>query len=399
MTKVFSYNSKDKHSILSEPAACMQCFFSEDSGDIYMLWLDNPAFCRDYGLGGLGVVPTPTAYNLHNKFVVIFKYFKRKKIIQTYLRYMEEHDILKELADKGTYKKYAAKFMRISSVVKDVNKDRVDANYLITNGDLLSNPIYIERNINGYDELLEILRNRMEKTKELCVFCGSRIVNNACEKCHMKDERHGNVRLGRKLATYGFGASAITLALIFCGFFGVISISQPFIFILFGLFFVSLITGAVGLDKMIYKQGQYVKAENVAWEQLVAKAVDKKETNITLSYKALTPVLNKKGNPVKEKRNCDYCGKEFTHSLYGNFAVYCPHCKKLAYETDERGFWYVTPFAVSIGEEQVAGVTHEGRQAPYILRSEKYNLNINLKNRYVEALNEALEIVEKYIEK
>ena len=109
--------------------------------------------------------------------------------------------------------------------------------------------------------------------------------------------------------------------------------------------------------------------------------------------------LDKKGNPVKEKRNCDYCGKEFTHSLYGNFAVYCPHCKKLAYETDERGFWYVTPFAVSIGEEQVAGVTHEGRQAPYILRSEKYNLNINLKNRYVEALNEALEIVEKYIEK
>ena len=80
MTKVFSYNSKDKHSVLSEPAACLFCFFADDSGDVYMLRLDNPTFCKDYGLSKVGVVPAPTAYNLHNEFSVIFKYFERKKV-------------------------------------------------------------------------------------------------------------------------------------------------------------------------------------------------------------------------------------------------------------------------------------------------------------------------------
>ena len=396
MTKVFSYNSKDKHSVLSEPAACLFCFFADDSGDVYMLRLDNPTFCKDYGLSKVGVVPAPTAYNLHNEFSVIFKYFKRKKIIQTYLKYLEDHDVLKNLAEKGIYKKYAAKIMRISSIVRDVGKDRVDANYLITNGDLLSNPIYIERNISGYDELIGILHSKMENTKDLCVICGNKIVNGVCTKCNMKDVRPQNTRFGKKLASCGFAVAAVVLVLVLLGAFGVISMSQPLMYILFGVFFVSLITGAVGLDKAIYKQEKNVRAENVRWEQFATKGANQKLRLDDL--KEEKPALNKKEKPIRETRNCNYCEKELTHLLYGNFAVYCPHCKKLVYETDERGFWYVTPFAISIGEEQVAKVTHEGLQTPYVLQSEKYNLNINLKNRYVEALSEALEIVEKYIE-
>ena len=327
--KVFTYNSKDRHSIDPSSMACLQAFIVDELGDIYLLMFDYHAFRETYAPGSAHLIPDISSYRLYrNNINVLFSYFKRKRAVRDYLGYIEEHKIIDDMLDKGTYKKYAAKILRISSIIKD---------------------------------------------------------------------------MGKKLAFVGFTVAVVAFIWVLLAGFGLILVPDTFMYILFGLFFVGVVSGSIGLDKALYKGSKLIKAKDLKWDNPSQSENAKEEIKIKQPVKIvnktspLEPVCDKNNNPIRKTLECMHCKEEFTYLLYGNFAVFCPHCKKYTYGMDERGFAAVTPYAISIGEEQVARVTYAGLNTPYILESEKYNLNIVLKSRYVDAIKEALEIVEEYI--
>ena len=142
-----------------------------------------------------------------------------------------------------------------------MGKYRVDANYLVLDGDLWSVPIFIEKNISGYDELIKILYAKHEETKDLCPYCGTKLKDGLCPKCKSKDERPKNVKLGKKLAFVGFTVAVVAFIWALLAGFGLILVPDTFMYILFGLFFVGVVSGSIGLDKANPSQSENAKEE------------------------------------------------------------------------------------------------------------------------------------------
>ena len=147
-----------------------------------------------------------------------------------------------------------------------MGKYRVDANYLVPDGDLWSVPIFIEKNISGYDELIKILYAKHEETKDLCPYCGTKLKDGLCPKCKSKDERPKNVKLGKKLAFVGFTVAVVAFIWALLAGFGLILVPDTFMYILFGLFFVGVVSGSIGLDKALYKGSKLIKAKDLKWD-------------------------------------------------------------------------------------------------------------------------------------
>lgn len=384
--RVFSYKYKDRHSV-SSSVPCLKNFIIDENGDIYILMLDLYSKETPY------LIPDVIPYRVSSgrNVLSIISYFKRKKAVKDFLKYIEDVRIVEKLINNGDYKKYSAKIFRISSIVKDIGKDRIDANYLLPDGDLVSYPVYIERNIDDYDDLISILQNKMEITHNLCAYCGSSLTGDVCSKCNRKDERSDNAIIGKETALVGFGLAILSFVASLICYIGFTKIPQMVLFVLFGVFFVSVIIGAVGLDKTIYKGSRIIKAKDLSWiDYPVSKNTIASSESV--KWTVIKPIKDDKGKLYRDREKCVHCEQEYTRLHYANTTVFCPHCKKRTYAEDERGYWHVTPYVICIGEEQVA-VVIQNENKDYILESQKYNLRVILKGRYIDAVEEAIELI------
>ncbi len=94
---------------------------------------------------------------------------------------------------------------------------------------------------------------------------------------------------------------------------------------------------------------------------------------------------------MMETIECIYCDTKISYQLSANFIVFCPKCKRYVFAECEYGYGPVTPCNILLGDRKI-GTVDEGRDGYYLeYESEK----IMLEKRYLEALQEASEIVKE----
>ena len=94
---------------------------------------------------------------------------------------------------------------------------------------------------------------------------------------------------------------------------------------------------------------------------------------------------------------CKECSCEINFAPCANFVVLCPGCLKYSYIECEYGYGPVVPCSIFLGEKEIGTVTQRGYK--YILQTQYSDEITVLENQYLEALEEAAEIVKSKIEK
>jgi len=88
---------------------------------------------------------------------------------------------------------------------------------------------------------------------------------------------------------------------------------------------------------------------------------------------------------------CKECNYEINYNPSVNFIIFCPNCLKHTYLECEYGYGPVVPCSIFLGEKEIGTVTQKGYV--YILQTQYSDEIIVLKNQYLKALEEAIEII------
>ena len=93
---------------------------------------------------------------------------------------------------------------------------------------------------------------------------------------------------------------------------------------------------------------------------------------------------------------CKECDHEIKYTPRVNFIVFCPNCLKYSFLECEYGYGPVVPCSIFIGEKEIGTVSQKGYS--YTLQTQYSDELIKLENQYLEALEEAIEIIKSKIE-
>lgn len=93
---------------------------------------------------------------------------------------------------------------------------------------------------------------------------------------------------------------------------------------------------------------------------------------------------------------CKSCNNKVEYELRANCIIFCPNCFQTVFIECEYGFGPVTPCYIFLGKIEIGKVIEVNDK--YILKSQYFNEDVELKNRYMEALQEATEIIKKKLE-
>jgi hypothetical protein len=102
------------------------------------------------------------------------------------------------------------------------------------------------------------------------------------------------------------------------------------------------------------------------------------------------------GGPNLGSIKCKECNHEISYTQSANFIVFCPQCLKQSYLECEYGYGPVVPCNIFLGEKEIAIVNKKGYK--YILQTQYSDEIIELEKEYLEALEEASEIVKSILE-
>lgn len=93
---------------------------------------------------------------------------------------------------------------------------------------------------------------------------------------------------------------------------------------------------------------------------------------------------------------CKYCDCNVPYVPCANFILFCPDCKREIYMECEYGYGPVTPCSILLGEDLLGTVTVNDKNE-YLLEVESDKKHINLRERYLNALQEASQILKARI--
>ena len=94
---------------------------------------------------------------------------------------------------------------------------------------------------------------------------------------------------------------------------------------------------------------------------------------------------------------CKKCGCNIPYKPLGaNFIIFCPDCKKMMFLECEYGYGPVTPCNLYYRDKVVGNICRDAKNN-YILNSSLFLVKVYLKSRYLDALYEAIDIVQKLI--
>ena len=97
-----------------------------------------------------------------------------------------------------------------------------------------------------------------------------------------------------------------------------------------------------------------------------------------------------------DKLKCQKCGHKFYIEPFANWITYCDSCH-WGLCMSECGFGDVTPCRVYLGSEVVGLVTET--KGVYRFDSEKFNIHMALEERYQDALNKVMKIMNELLAK
>ena len=87
---------------------------------------------------------------------------------------------------------------------------------------------------------------------------------------------------------------------------------------------------------------------------------------------------------------CKHCNHEIQYSPCANFILICPNCLN-AYLDCEYGYGPVVPCRIFLGEKEIGVI--ETRGYLYLLKTQYSDEIIELENKYLEALEEAIAVI------
>ena len=96
------------------------------------------------------------------------------------------------------------------------------------------------------------------------------------------------------------------------------------------------------------------------------------------------------------KLTCKKCNHEIHYTPCANFIVFCPNCQAYTYLECEYGYGPVVPCNILLGEKGIGIVEQKGYR--YVLHTQYADEPIKLEKTYLEALKEAITIIEKAME-
>jgi uncharacterized protein (DUF302 family) len=94
---------------------------------------------------------------------------------------------------------------------------------------------------------------------------------------------------------------------------------------------------------------------------------------------------------------CKVCNHEIYYEPCANFIIFCPKCFKYTFLECEYGYGPVVPCHIYLGEKEIGIVTEI--KYKYFLQTQYSDEKIKLKKTYLEALKEAITIIENKIKK
>jgi len=93
---------------------------------------------------------------------------------------------------------------------------------------------------------------------------------------------------------------------------------------------------------------------------------------------------------------CKECDHEIYYKPCANFIMFCQKCLKYTYLECEFGYGSVAPCHIYLGKKKI-GVVIE-KEYSYFLKTRYADKIIKLERKYLEALQEAIKIIESKIE-
>ena len=94
------------------------------------------------------------------------------------------------------------------------------------------------------------------------------------------------------------------------------------------------------------------------------------------------------------KRQCKRCVFEYEFEPFANLITFCPSCNKYDYLSCEYGFGPVVPCRIYHGSKVIGLVSYNDvSERVYRLDSDELNIHKVLNNTYLQALEEAIDIV------
>ena len=99
------------------------------------------------------------------------------------------------------------------------------------------------------------------------------------------------------------------------------------------------------------------------------------------------------------QRVCAKCGFEYEHEGFANFITFCPSCNNYDHMECEYGFGPVVPCRIYHGSKIIGLVSYDENYKPnnYRLDSDTFDIHKILEKRYLEALNESIDILSELI--
>ena len=93
---------------------------------------------------------------------------------------------------------------------------------------------------------------------------------------------------------------------------------------------------------------------------------------------------------------CRECRQAIQYTPCANFIVFCPHCLQYTFLECEYGYGSVVPCYIYMGEKEI-GIITQKEDYRYYLQTLYFDEIIKLEQSYLEALKEAIALVESKI--
>lgn len=94
------------------------------------------------------------------------------------------------------------------------------------------------------------------------------------------------------------------------------------------------------------------------------------------------------------KIHCKNCATEYEVELCANFMTFCPNCNSSNFMECEYGYGPVVPCRIYYGNKMIGMVSNDSNdRMKYRIDMDSFNVHRILNKRYLEALQEARDIV------
>ena len=157
MSKMFLYPLEGPHNVYT--AACLNPFYEDDMGNLYVYFMDSFKIKEYLGILGQFDIPRISSNGVTNasRFATLISYIKRKKAINKYNAYLCTRNALSKIVHDKKEKELGCPIKKVHDIRVEFDRVTVECDFINQAGKEVTSYIYIDKNINEYDQLIGCL--------------------------------------------------------------------------------------------------------------------------------------------------------------------------------------------------------------------------------------------------